>query len=786
METLGKYRLLAELGRGGFATVYRAEDTTLGREVALKVLDPLLMRDGAWVAHFRKEARTVAALDHPRIVTIHEIAEAGGRLFLAMKLIAGPSLDKVLEERGALPWEEALRIVRGIAEALDYAHGKGILHRDLKPGNVLLAPQTGAVLTDFGFARLVGESSLSLSMSGGLVGTPHYLAPELWHNKAATPASDLYALGCILYEMVLGRKAFPGDTPPAVMTAHLLQPLGLPERWPPDVPPKIAEVLRAALAREPEARLGSAADFLAALEALEVDPLAEPYAALEAAIAGERWDEALRLAEDLRAQNPTYRETAALAQRAQGGLEQAQRGQLARQWQEQAEVALKRGQPAVARAAAEQWLQLLPGDARAQMVAAQAESALAAEAQRQRDAEAEKRRIAQQGAIPKPAVADAVQRQQWEAEQTATAALEHARARERLQVEEPAPVYAPVAQPAPQSIPERKAFPTWAWVLLGIVGLVSLVGLIWGLSQGGGGATPTPERIVKTVIVTQEVVVERVITATPSPEPEAVRTAEPTIEPTTISGTHALGDTWTRPADGMVMIYVPAGEFQMGSTTSDDEEPVHTVALDGFWLDRTEVTNAQYGKCVTADKCDPSYYSGDSRFNGDDQPVVGVSWHDAVAYCEWAGGRLPTEAEWEYAARGPEALTYPWGNTFDGTRLNFCDKNCTYDWAEKSVNDSYEFTAPVGSYPDGASWTGALDLAGNVWEWVADWYGSYPSGRQVNPTGPQSGEYRVLRGGSWYSYEYLTRGAYRDWYAPADTRNDIFGFRCGVSAAPGQ
>jgi len=232
-----------------------------------------------------------------------------------------------------------------------------------------------------------------------------------------------------------------------------------------------------------------------------------------------------------------------------------------------------------------------------------------------------------------------------------------------------------------------------------------------------------------------------------------------------------------RPADGMVMVYVPAGEFEMGSTDGDgDEEPVHTVALDAFWLDRTEVTNGQYQKCVEVGSCDSPDYTSDSRFNGVDRPVVGVSWHDAVAYCAWTGGRLPTEAEWEYAARGSEGLTYPWGDAWREKVAN-CGKF--------SCKDGYDYTSPVGSFPQGASWVGALDLAGNVWEWVADWYGDYPSERQINSTGPASGESRVLRGGSWNSSVNNTRGAIRNGYTPT-SMNNHFGFRCGVSAAPGE
>ena len=254
----------------------------------------------------------------------------------------------------------------------------------------------------------------------------------------------------------------------------------------------------------------------------------------------------------------------------------------------------------------------------------------------------------------------------------------------------------------------------------------------------------------------------------------------------------SLGDTWTRPNDEMVTVYVPKGEFEMGSEDGfEDERPVHTVALDGFWIDRTEVTNAQYLRCVEAEACKaPGLLNTEFRDPGKtDHPKVNVKWFDAETYCEWAEARLPTEAEWEYAARGPEGRVFPWGDEFDGIRLNYCDANCPQfaeraigvTLADETVDDGYEETAPVGSYEGGASWCGALDMAGNVREWVAGWYGEYPSEHRENPPGPTSGEQRVMRGGSWLANPDLVRGATR-FYTESSYTFKGLGFRCARDA----
>jgi|GEM_PF-6087830 len=191
------------------------------------------------------------------------------------------------------------------------------------------------------------------------------------------------------------------------------------------------------------------------------------------------------------------------------------------------------------------------------------------------------------------------------------------------------------------------------------------------------------------------------------------------------------------------MVYVPAGECYIGCNPSmdqncnPDEMPCHKVYLDAFSIDRYEVSNEQYAQCVNAGTCRkiPSY----SGFDAPDQPVVGVRWEDARTYCEYVGKRLPTEAEWEKAARGVKNFIYPWGFVYDSTRANGAN------------DDGYDKTAPVGSFPEGVSPFEAMDMAGNVWEWVSDWYSPdyYQKSPQRNPKGPETGSYKVQKGGAW-------------------------------------
>ena len=264
---------------------------------------------------------------------------------------------------------------------------------------------------------------------------------------------------------------------------------------------------------------------------------------------------------------------------------------------------------------------------------------------------------------------------------------------------------------------------------------------------------------------------------TRTPPPAHTPTSQATSTPNPNLG---IGSTFISEVDGMRMMFVPEGEFLMGSEDGfGDESPQHRVYLDAYWIDQTEVTNVVYKQCVNNGACDligSSY--GDIYNNGNDYsnyPVVNVSWYDANAYCQWVGRRLPTEAEWEKAARGDDGRTYPWGENISCSQANYWDCN------------EFLNTSPVGYYGDvGASPYGAYDMAGNVWEWVADWYDKdyYDNSPVENPFNTNESGVRVLRGGSWFNDGLAARSVDRRTSVRLLTiyRLHQIGFRCAISA----
>jgi formylglycine-generating enzyme required for sulfatase activity len=624
-QTLGKYNIVEEIGRGGFAAVYKAIDTTLNRTVALKVLAEPPPGDPTFLERFWREARTAANLKHPNIVAIYEVAEVEGRHCLAMEFLPGRTLAQIVQEEGALPPGRVAEITEQLASALDYAHARGFVHRDIKPSNVILDDQGHVTLTDFGTVKPAEGTKLTAPWMS--IGTPEYMSPEQIGGLVIKPTSDIYSLGIVCYEMLSGQVPFSGATP-YVLHAHIYDsPPPLTELVA-QIPEVVAEVIHHALAKKPEERFASAREMARALTAAVED-------------AGESLLETAAAKEPDKATVPLSEETTPRPVRPTG----------------------------------------FPGR-----------------------------------------VVDIEAREE---------AIRRAIAAERERKTPPA-----VERPTP--LPGvRKGVPRRVAAIGGILLVVVL--------------------LVVVVIVNQP----RVMTEPPTQEPPV----EATIE-------------W----ENSVMVHVPAGDFFMGSSDSDasadgDEKPRRSVYLDDFWIDKFEVTNADFAQFVEA-----TGYQTDAEKEGhsknwreaaegkDNHPVVYVSWNDAVTYCEWVSKRLPTEAEWEKAARGTDGRIWPWGNGWDEDKVNSKDAGLGH-------------TRTVGSYPDGASPYGCMDMAGNAWEWVADWYQRdyYQAAPDRNPQGPNQGVSRVVRGGSCVLPQRLTRCAGRFEFIPWVRRDDL-GFRCASSS----
>ena len=261
-----RYRIGERLAAGGMGSVYRAVDESLGRPVAVKVLRRELADEPAFLERFRREARAAAGLSHPGVAGVYDYGELGGSAFIVMELVEGETLAERIAARGRLPWTETFALGEQVARALAAAHAHRLVHRDVKPGNILIGPGEQAKVTDFGIAK--AAAAATLTRTGMVLGSANYVAPEQARDDDVGPAADQYSLGCVLFEAVTGRTPYAGKNPVAIATQHVSAPVPAPRRLQPGLPVPAARLIRQALAKEPGDRFASAAAMADALAAV--------------------------------------------------------------------------------------------------------------------------------------------------------------------------------------------------------------------------------------------------------------------------------------------------------------------------------------------------------------------------------------------------------------------------------------------------------------------------------------------------------------------------------------
>lgn len=688
---LGKFEILEEVGHGGFGTVYRANDTTLDRIVALKILHDQYNSDQKFIESFKREAKLMAKVAHPNVVQILEVGDLNGQIYIAMTFFDAGNLEDKINRGGPLPLKDAVRMLNQVARGLEAGHKIGLIHRDIKPANILYNQDGFIAISDFGVAKSIQQGSVETTNSfNQFAGSPYYIPPELWQSKGNTsPAADVYSLACVFYEAVTGEILFAGDTYEHVLTRHVLESPVFSS----SLPENLAGPLSVALAKNPSDRYQTMNDFLMATRAaLEnkkskteitepstktgvIDELPKPLTPGEIT-----FDQLVRQAQShISPQSPAVKP-------AQPVVEVLKPREKSPKPQSQAEKPETKPSN----------LNFKPLSNLHPAVSDPANTPPVATS------------VVPEEKEPIPPIQQAVVEKRATAEQ------------QRVSV-----------------APKKKKVPVPLLIGLGLVTVLAIFLVIWYVVL--------PSR------------------------PEQIAANEPTQPP--LQTTETVAPNY-RKSDGMEMVNVPEGIFEMGSNAGDDDEkPVRQVFLDGYWIDKYEVTNAQYARCVAEGACtEPSSLSSYTRetYYGHvtytNYPVVHVTWYQARDYCQWSGGDLPTEAQWEKAARGTDNREYPWGNELpDYSRANY----------DLSIGD----TTAVGSYPPGASPYGAMDMAGNVWEWARDGFATYGAYNVYNPVGDMHTTLRTIRGGNYFDLSSAIRSAYRFSGEPELSGYDI-GFRC--------
>ena len=637
----GRYRLDQLIGEGGMGDVYRATHVHIDTEFAVKLLKPEFVANQTAIKRFQLEAKAAGRIHHPNAVKVTDFGVTPERIvYLVMELVQGHSLRSLMRNEKKLDYIRAVRIVLQICGALEAAHRGGVIHRDLKPDNILIEKvhDTERVkVLDFGIAKLKEtKTDAFLTQAGTIIGTPQYMSPEQCQGNPLDPASDIYSIGILLYEMLSGSVPFDGESVLQVVYDQLHAPPRQLRELSPDLPEPLAQVVMRALEKEPADRQSSATQLSDELkQAVEMAgeggslPATNPlvFRPIDSTSIRRPSIESSPTAEDRQNQTPSLNE--------------------------KQPVSYSRETTALSNRVAEQTSHIDVNSSQFELGRSTSPDQMAPAAQEPVDLEAET-----------------------------------------------------------EELPKKKS--RTGIFAVAAIAIMALAGIIIYFNMNPSQPTPDPRTPV--------------------------------------------------PPEGMV--YIAGGKFMMGRNDgSSDEGPARELKIEPFFLDAQEVTNQDYKRFVDASRrrapkhwsFNGSYAPEEARF-----PVTYVTWDDAASYAKWANKRLPSEAEWEYAARGGEkGYLYPWGNQWQ-------------DGAANVDRKGQAKPAPVRSFEKDISPFGVYDMSGNVSEWVQDYYSERYGARPDQ-------RLRVYRGGNFRDVPEKSTNTYRWSDFPTETPDDQIyrvGFRC--------
>ncbi len=782
------YQILGRVGVGAMGTVYRAQQVAMDRTVALKVLFESLAGDRDFVSRFLREARSAAKLNHQNIVQAYDVGCMGNTYYLAMEFVDGESVGQVLDREKRLEEGRALAIARSVALALDHAWQNGIVHRDVKPDNILLTRTGKAKLADLGLARSV-ERRDRLTALGTGIGTPDYMSPEQIRGEADLDIrSDIYSLGATLYNMLTGCAPYDGPTAMAVGAQHCTEPPPDPRAKAPGVSDAAADLVLWMMAKKPSLRPQTPEELLGAIDAAfpglaaprpgsSTLPIPHRGRGTPEVARGNRWlIPALaalaallaialgavlllnRAPRDQSKRPPEFPEAARLSEaiaardRAEAALAKAQAAL------DRETTAKKRAEEALAKA-----IQALD-DPKAALKQATEAYKRAEEARSKAETE---RDTALKDLREAKANAETLQAAKKQAELN-LAAAEKARDEARTQADKES------AARKRAEDDRRRAEDKLAVASQALADADATV-----KTMGAARARAENEAERLRALMKAEAPGRRqpkVYTEWPFDAAEAKRRQEETARELGVKAVEEdvnLGGAVT-----LTLVLIPAGEFTIGSPRdeaqrdSDEDQKKVTIAKP-FWMGKHEVTQEQWEAVMG---------NNPSSSKGAKNPVEQVSWNDIQGFLQklnagpaGTGYALPTEAQWEYACRAGTTTPFHLGETISTDQANY-DGNYTYGQGRKG--EYRRRPIAVGSFPANA-W-GLHDMHGNVWEWCASPYAKEYDGSESKGADAEGGS-RVLRGGSWFVNPTNCRSAYRGRGEP-DLRGSNVGFRVVRSA----